>query len=199
MTAAGIRLQVLRNALRDPEQLRLLDDVERTIELSISRLRHLLFELRPPALDREGLSAALGMYLDELRTQTDMTFRLNDELRLQPDEAARIILYRVVQEAVTNVRKHSRAREVEVLIAYQNGGFVARVTDDGVGFVPEEAFSIPGHLGLVAVRERVELAGGSIRIDSAPKTGTVVECWLPHLGRPAQPDRAGEERIGQLG
>jgi len=92
MTAAGIRLQVLRHGLRDPEQLRLLDDVERTIELSISRLRHLLFELRPPALDREGLSAALGMYLDELRSQTGTTYRLNDELRLQPDEAARIIL-----------------------------------------------------------------------------------------------------------
>jgi len=86
-----------------------------------------------------------------------------------------------------------------VLIGYRNGGFVARVTDDGIGFVPEKAFSIPGHLGLVAIRERVELAGGSIRIDSAPQTGTVVECWLPHADRPAEPDRTGDERMAQLG
>ena len=198
MTAAGIRLELLRRGLRDPDQLKLTDDVAHSIELSISRLRHLLFELRPPALDREGLSAALAMYLEELRSQTQTTYRLNDELRLQPDEAVRIILYRVVQEALTNVRKHSRAQEVEVLIGYRNGGFVARVTDDGVGFVPENAFSIPGHLGLVAIRERVELAGGTITIDSAPQTGTVVECWLPHVGHTAEAARASDETMPQV-
>ena len=104
---------------------------------------------------------------------------LNDELRLQPDEASRLILYRVAQEALTNARKHARASEVEVVIAYRDGGFLLRVTDDGVGFVPETPFSTPGHLGLVAMRERVELAGGAITIDSAPGTGTVVDCWIP--------------------
>ena len=199
MTAAGIRLQLLRRELHEPQQLGLLDDLERTIELSISRLRHLLFELRPPVLDREGLAAALAMYLDELRHQTAATYRLNDELRLQPDEAARIILYRVAQEALTNVRKHAQASEVEVLIAYRDGGFVVRVTDDGIGFSPERAYSIPGHLGLVAMRERVELGGGTITIDSAPQTGTVIECWLPQVGRPREPVTDGGEKVQPVG
>ena len=199
MTAAGIRLQLLRNELGETHHLRLLDDVERTIQLSIDRLRHLLFELRPPALDREGLSAALSMYLAMLPSQTETTYHLNDELRRQPPEAARIILYRVAQEALTNVRKHSKAREVEVLLAYRDGGFLVRVTDDGVGFAPEQTFSIPGHLGLVAIRERVELAGGSIRVESAPQTGTVIECWLPGVGGKPEPDRIKDEMVQQPG
>lgn len=63
ITAAGMRLQILRRGLQDPDQLRLLDELEETVRLSIGRLRHLLFELRPPVLDNEGLSAALQMYL----------------------------------------------------------------------------------------------------------------------------------------
>ena len=179
ITAAGIRLQTLRRELDDPKQLDLLADLEETIQLSISRLRHLLFELRPPALDREGLAAALRMYLNESRDQSPTTFRLEDKLRSQPDDEARIILYRIAQEALTNVRKHAHASEAEVLIREHDGGFVVRITDDGVGFAPEETVSVPGHLGLAAMRERAELAGGRIRINSAPRTGTVVECWIP--------------------
>ena len=179
ITAAGIRLQMLRRELDDPKQLDLLADLEETIQLSISRLRHLLFELRPPALDREGLAAALRMYLNESRDQSPTTFRLEDKLRSQPDDEARIILYRIAQEALTNVRKHAHASEAEVLVTEHDGGFVVRITDDGVGFAPEQTASVPGHLGLAAIRERAELAGGRIRIDSAPRTGTVVECWIP--------------------
>ena len=183
ITAAGIRLQTLRRELDDPKQLDLLADLEETIQLSISRLRHLLFELRPPALDREGLAAALRMYLNESRDQSPTTFRLEDKLRSQPDDEARSILYRIAQEALTNVRKHAHASEAEVLVREDDGGFVVRITDDGVGFAPEQTVSVPGHLGLAAMRERAELAGGRIRIDSAPRTGTVVECWIPSLPR----------------
>ena len=180
MTAAAIRLQVLREQLRDPHHLLLVDELERTIESSISRLRHLLFELRPPSLDEEGLAAAVGMYLAVLHGDSTTIFRLNDELRVQPNHEVRLILYRAVQEALTNVRKHAQATGADVLLAYRDGGFLVRVTDDGVGFIPEDACANPGHLGLLAMRERVELAGGRFRIDSAPQTGTVVECWLPH-------------------
>jgi signal transduction histidine kinase len=129
------------------------------------------------------------MYVDESRDGTVTSYRVVDELESQPDEEARIILYRVAQEALTNVRKHARAGEAEVLLSRRDGGFVVRITDDGVGFTPEETPSVPGHLGLAAMRERIELAGGTIRIDSAPQTGTVVECWLPSLAD----DRDDEE------
>jgi len=195
MTAAAIRLELLRDGLHEPNQVRLLDELKQSVELSISRLRHLMFELRPPSLDQYGLAAAVSMYLDELRPETTTIYRLNDELRVQPDEEARLILYRFVQEALTNIRKHAKATGVDVLIAYRDGGFLVRVTDDGVGFVPADASAIPGHLGLLAMRERVELAGGTFTIDSAPQTGTVVECWIPHDADPAERvpvDRPGD-------
>ena len=181
MTAAGVRLHLLRRQLEEPGQLLLLTNLAETIELSISRLRRLLFELRPPALDREGLGVALKMYIDESQDGTSTTYRLHDELREQPGEDVRIILYRVAQEALTNVRKHAQANEVEVLIGNRKGGCMVRVTDDGLGFAPDRTPAAPGHLGLAAMRERAELAGGTIRIDSAPQTGTVVECWIPGL------------------
>ena len=180
---AGLRLQLLRRELDDPRLLGLLADLEETIERAISRLRHLLFELRPPALDREGLAAALRIYVEDAASNSRTTFRLEDKLRSEPGEDARIILFRVAQEALTNVRKHANAKEAELEIAERDGGFVVRITDDGIGFAPEETLPVPGHLGLVAMRERVELAGGSLRIDSAPETGTTLECWIPSLAR----------------
>ena len=178
MTAAGVRLQLLRREIDEPEQIALLADLQATIELSISRLRHLLFELRPPALDREGLVAALRMYLDESRDKAVTAYRLTDELQRQPGEEARMTLYRVAQEALTNVRKHAYAKGADILVGERDSGFVVRIADDGVGFEPDRTV-VPGHLGLAAMRERIELAGGTIRIDSAPGTGTIVECWIP--------------------
>jgi PAS domain S-box-containing protein len=181
ITAVGIRLQMLSAELDDPGQLRMLAELQRTVELSISRLRHLLFELRPPALDDEGLTAALKMYLEQAEDGAATSYRLDDHLRSQPDGEARIILYRVAQEALTNVRKHAEASEAEVVLSHRDGGFLVRITDNGVGFTPADIPLLPGHMGLAAMRERVELAGGRIEIDSAPFAGTVVECWLPAL------------------
>jgi len=81
------------------------------------------------------------------------------------------------------VRKHAEANEAEVLVAERGDGFLVRITDDGTGFTPEQTPPAPGHLGLAAMRERAELAGGTLKIDSAPKTGTTVECWIPTLAR----------------
>ena len=181
MTAAGLRLERLRREIQDPDQLSALSKLEDAIEVSISRLRHLLFELRPPILDNEGLAAALRIYIEESQDQTPTVYRVEDQLRAQPGHEARIILYRVAQEALTNVRKHAHAAEAVVLLAHRDGGFVVRITDDGMGFLAMEATTVPGHLGLAAMRERAELADGTIRIESAPYVGTTVECWIPSL------------------
>jgi PAS domain S-box-containing protein len=181
ITAAGMRLQILRKSLDDPEQLRLLGDLEQTIQLSIARLRHLLFELRPPVLDNEGLSAALEMYLHEAEGGAEIRYRLDDGLTTQPPLETRTILYRVVQEALTNVRKHARASNVTVSLREVDGGYSALVADDGVGFAAEAAEAAPGHLGLASMRERAELAGGRLHIETAPGRGTTVEVWIPEL------------------
>jgi PAS domain S-box-containing protein len=178
ITAAGMRLQILRRRLDDPEQLKLLDELEQTIQLAISRLRHLLFELRPPALDNEGLSAALGSYLDEV-DDPGIAYRFDDQLSVQPSPESRTILYRIVQEALANVRKHAQATAATVALRELENGFLARVSDDGIGFVAGDEEPVPGHLGLAAMRERAELAGGWLKIKAAPGKGTTLEVWVP--------------------
>ena len=96
------------------------------------------------------------------------------------------MLYRIVQEALANVRKHARASSVSVLLEERQGGFNVRVEDDGEGFATGEMGPLPGHLGLPGMRERAELAGGWSRVNSSPGAGTVVEAWVP-----AEPMKVG--------
>jgi PAS domain S-box-containing protein len=194
ITAAGMRLQILRRSLEDPEQLELLGELEQTIQLSISRLRHLLFELRPPVLDNEGLGAALGMYLDETADEVETRYELENSLTSQPSAEVRVILYRITQEALTNARKHAQAENVRVVLREREGGYLVRVADDGVGFVPEAGEPAVGHLGLASMRERATLAGGSLRVEAAPGRGTTVEVWIPAL--PGRSDAAAAAQPG---
>jgi PAS domain S-box-containing protein len=179
ITAAGMRLQLLRRSLSDPEQLKLLGELEKTIQLSIDRLRHLLFDLRPPALDREGLAEALRMYLEEIERDSPTKYELEDGLLSQPSEDVRVVLYRIAKEALANVRKHAEARSVRVKLADRDLGYRIQITDDGAGFVTEGSESAPGHLGLATMRERAELMGGWLQINSEPGDGTSVEFWVP--------------------
>ena len=179
VTAVGIRLQLLRRSLTSPEHLELVDELAEAIHLAISRLRNLLFELHPPALDSDGLSAALRTYLDQAGARSETRFTLDDRLTEQPSAQTRLILYRVAQEALMNVRKHAHARNAVVSLAHRDGGYEVRVTDDGDGFDVSGVDATPGHLGLSAMRERAEFAAGRLRIESAPGQGTTVEVWMP--------------------
>ncbi|HEV8420282.1 MAG TPA: PAS domain S-box protein [Actinomycetota bacterium] len=180
MTAVGIRLDLLRRATEDPKQLALLEQLDETVTMTVTRLRNLLFELRPPALDREGLAAALRTLLEQSKDKHGPSYALDDRLVHEPPTETRVILYRIAHETLSNVRKHSRATKVEILLENRDGGFLTRITDDGVGFSLDESDRYrPGHLGLVSLRERAELAGGWCRIESAPGSGTTVEVWVP--------------------
>jgi PAS domain S-box-containing protein len=194
ITAAGMRLQILRRSLHEPEQLQLLSELQKTIQLSIVRLRHLLFELRPPALDTDGLSAALELYLEETQTEGTTKHRLENNLSEQPPLETRTILYRIAQELLANVRNHAHADNATVMLDERDDGYAVRVIDDGVGFVPEELEPVPGHLGLAAMQERAALAGGWLRIDSAPGKGTTVEVWIPRAPVPGAGPSAPTEK-----
>jgi len=91
-----------------------------------------------------------------------------------------VILYRIAQEALVNVRKHARASEVEIALEDGDDGYTLQVKDDGVGFEPS-ASSDPslGHIGLTSMRERASLAGGWFRIESTSGAGTIAEAWIP--------------------
>jgi signal transduction histidine kinase len=97
----------------------------------------------------------------------------------EPSHDVRAAAYRVAQEALVNVRKHSRGTSVHVVLEERERGVFVRIEDDGVGFAPEIQSDGGHHLGLTAMRERAELAGGWCRISSVPGEGTIVEFWLP--------------------
>jgi PAS domain S-box-containing protein len=183
MSAVDMRLQLL---LDRPERVDALELRELAEELrsAIDRLRNLLFELRPVTLDLEGLTPAIGMYLEHAATETGWTWEVIDELDHEPVPEARVAFYRIAQEAVANVRKHANATHVEVRLSSVDRGHLLRIVDDGEGFDPSET-PLPGHLGLATVTERAELAGGWCRIESRPSEGSVLECWMP-LGAPVE-------------
>jgi PAS domain S-box-containing protein len=186
MTAVALRLKSFRRraALHSDVAVHL-DDLEGVVGQAIVRLRSLLFELRPIALDREGLAAALRQYLDSIDLE-GITISLECRLRTEPPPETRALLYRLAQEALTNARKHARAQKIEVRLEERGNGVTLRVRDDGIGFSLESQPGQPGHLGLVAMRERAEVLGGWCRIESAPGAGTTVEVWVP-----AQPGSPG--------
>ncbi|HWL90973.1 MAG TPA: PAS domain-containing protein [Actinomycetota bacterium] len=183
MSAVDMRLQLL---LERPERVdsHVLGELAEELRSAIDRLRNLLFELRPVALDLEGLTPAIGMYLEHAAKETGWTWEVIDELDDEPAAEARVAFYRIAQEAVANVRKHANATHVEVRLSSEDGGLLLRIEDDGDGFDPSET-PLPGHLGLATITERAELAGGWCRIQSRSSEGSILECWMP-LGTPVE-------------
>lgn len=196
MAAVVMRLDMLRRQAL-PEQVSEFAELHQTVQLAIARLRHLLFELGPPALDSEGLAPALKMYLEQLKSERGVAFRLDNALGEEPPGEIRSILYRMAQEALANVRKHARATEVRVLLAEREGGHLVRVRDNGRGFSVEDKEQAPGHLGLPSMHERAEMAGGWCRIESAPGAGTTVEFWVPASASRPWPTEAALSRTGR--
>jgi len=103
-----------------------------------------------------------------------------DELTYEPELELRVSLYRIVQEAVVNARKHADARGVTVRVSTAGDGVTVLIADDGAGFDTHGVDTpVPGHLGLATMIERAELIGGWCRVSSEADAGTTVECWLP--------------------
>jgi PAS domain S-box-containing protein len=179
MFAVGLRLFSLRESMHDAAQIEQVDRLQQNVQQSTDRLRHLLFELRPAALDEGGLPAALRQYLDVMRQEDGIEVELKTALERSPASETQVIAYRIAQEALANVRKHARARRVECAVSAVDDGILTRIADDGVGFDGSHNGSVPGHLGLIAMRERAEMAGGWFRITSSAGEGCVVEYWIP--------------------
>jgi PAS domain S-box-containing protein len=175
VTALGLRLELLRPHV-DPEGAELLGKLGTTVERAQTSMRTLLFELRPPSLDAEGLSAAIR---EDLRL-TGEGFRsevVDDMAGGDPPPEQRIVLYRVAREALMNVRKHANATQVRVHLGNVEDGTLLRVEDDGTGVLAGDGDE--PHYGVSMMRERAELAGGWLRVSDRPEGGTIVECWIP--------------------
>ncbi|HEX6579814.1 MAG TPA: PAS domain-containing protein [Actinomycetota bacterium] len=179
MSAVDMRLQLLL-ARPDRFDAHELGELAEELRSAIDRLRNLLFELRPVALDLEGLTPAIAMYVEHSAKEAGWSWEVINELDDEPLPDARVSFYRIAQEGITNARKHADATHLDVRLTSVESGLLLRIVDDGDGFDPSEK-AAPGHLGLATVTERAELAGGWCRVLSAPGEGTVLECWMPQI------------------
>jgi PAS domain S-box-containing protein len=180
MVAVTLQLQVLGGRLRDSGSHDLLERLKATATESVGRLRQLVFELHPPLLDEVGLAAAIDQYARRTGELAGFGVQVSDETAGELPVELRVVAYRIVQEALANVRVHARAGRVAIRLEEVDGGVLVRVTDDGVGFLPGLAERRPaGHLGLISMREQAAMTGGWCRVASAPGMGTTVELWLP--------------------
>ena len=144
------------------------------VELSreaMSDMRLMIYELRPPIIEREGLVAALQSRLDsvEARAGFQAIFKSEGEVNLSAEEEGE--LYRIAQEALNNVIKHAHAKLVRVLLSGEDGSVYLTIEDDGVGFDPDTAEQGGGQ-GIRNIRERAEKLGATYQILSAPNQGT---------------------------
>lgn len=157
------------------EATRSLDELRRLSKEALAEMRALLFQLRPVALEEEGLIEALRRHIESLQRRDGpaLAFAATGEVERLPvpiEEA----LFRVASEAVSNALKHAHATEIHVALDIHDGAATLTVRDDGRGFDLAGHRPQPGHLGLPGMRERVERTGGALHIASAPGAGTKI-------------------------
>ena len=163
-------------ALRDLSQL------DEQLKATIERLKNVIVSLRPLSLENKGgLGGAVRDLLENISQFSMIPYRFDydavDEQICLSDNV-KILLYRIVQEALTNIVKHARAKRIRVSLKQAAHQIRLEVCDDGIGFEPAQQLSIE-HVGLLAMRDSVELLGGTISIKSAPGKGTRIEVSCP--------------------
>jgi signal transduction histidine kinase len=183
LVAATYGLSAARERLAPADDAtRALERAERTCRGAVQELRSLLVEIYPPRLRDVGLTSALEDLITPLAQKgIEASVDAQPNLRLPDDTMA--LLYRTAREALRNAEQHAEAREVRIRVATANGKVALSVTDDGGGFVPDEALERPaeGHFGLRLLSDQVRDAGGTLEIDSARGRGTRLRVEVPAL------------------
>jgi len=155
---------------------------QRLVEKSVNIVHRFALELRPPVLDDLGLIPALHSHLKDYTKRTGLLIRVTAVAGVeQLNGTKRTVLYRVAQEALINIAKHAHASRVKVSLRRVPGAVCMEINDDGKSFAVERVLSAKRNkrLGLIGMRERVEMVGGSFSVDSAPRQGTTVRAQIP--------------------
>jgi PAS domain S-box-containing protein len=174
---------LIQDAAGNPRGLRKkIARTQRLVEKSVNTVHQFARELRPAVLDDLGLIPALHTFLKNFTARTGIRTRLTAFARVeQLDMARRTMLFRVAQEALTNVARYAQASRVDVSIRQRSNGVGLTIKDDGKSFQVERVLRGRGskRLGLLGMRERVEMLGGHFEIESRPGLGTTIQVQVP--------------------
>lgn len=182
LTSLAVNLRLLEQEADRSEAVRArVAELKQMTSSVLEGLHRLAIDLRPASLDHLGLVAALRQYIQSFGQQYGLTMqfepvRLDDE-RMPPD--AEIALYRIVQEALTNVARHAKANRADVILERRGDRVVVMIWDNGIGFEPDVALQ-SDRLGLIGMRERAEMLGGTFDVESEIGKGTTIIVEVPY-------------------
>src|SRR5437868_2325557 len=184
LSALNINLDIALGALGEeahPQARARLADALALVEATLQTLENVMADLRPPLLEEYGLGAALGWYVQEFVRRTGVDIEFEDLAREQNRKLARepaVALFRIAQEALTNVAKHAGAEHVWLRLEADDEHMCLTVRDNGRGFEPGSP-TRPGRLGMTTMKERAIAAGGSVVLESAADKGTTLTARVP--------------------
>jgi signal transduction histidine kinase len=181
LTSLLVQLRILEKSNDLDEVKTHVEDMRRRTAQTLQEIRRLAADLRPAALDDLGLISALEGYIYEFSRKTGIAvdFGAQDVEDMRLPHEVEIVLYRIVQESLTNVARHANASAVDVAFHFQNGGIHVLVRDNGQGMNTTEILGAKNRsLGILGMRERIELLGGAFELKSNPGTGTEVSVTL---------------------
>jgi PAS domain S-box-containing protein len=187
LTAARLGLESLALSPDRPRREQHLRQSIHILEQTNQEIRALIFDLRPPHIDDLGLAAALRAWVEQDALRHGYRGQVHVGAKaLNISSELAITCLRITQEALTNVVRYARAAVVVVAVQADDTRLELSITDDGQGFVPEQVLTeavVSGHVGLVGMRERAELVGGHLEVESAPGKGTTIRAHFPlHVG-----------------
>jgi signal transduction histidine kinase len=179
LTAKAAHLLLERDPTRVAAQL---DHLQELAQSALAEMRSLIFQLRPTAVEEMGLVSALQQHLTTLQNQHGLSVELHleGEPRLSPEQEVR--LFRIVQEALNNVVKHAQTGQATVTFKQDNGRLILEIADQGIGFDPNTIGTRQGTLGLASMRERAEMMGGVLTVETRPSEGVRLRVEIPQTG-----------------
>ncbi|MBL8116582.1 MAG: GAF domain-containing sensor histidine kinase [Anaerolineae bacterium] len=187
VSAIAMRMSIIQKLLvQKPQDVPAeLQKVEEIARKTTKEIRHMLFTLRPLVLENQGLAAALNQLSDKMKETHNqaVTIRVARDAERILDQHQQGVIFYIVEEAVGNARKHAKADMITVSVFKQDEAILVNISDNGVGFdtteAEKKAMERGGHLGMINLRERAEMLGGTLRMESAPGRGTSITVFVP--------------------
>lgn len=185
VAAIAMRLNFARLLVeRDPGRAKAeLERLEDLAHRTVKEIRSMLFTLRPIILETEGLVAALNQYAENLQENDGLPVQVDaEQYRDCLDSESQGVVFAILEEAINNARKHAQASNIRVRLRVERDLFIAQVVDDGCGFdvqAVESNYGNRGSLGMINLKERADLIGGTLNIESVPDRGTRITLLVP--------------------